>query len=316
MRVAIWHQHGSWMDAFVRGSHTYLVPTNEARDQDGRGTAGRNWPSVVEVAPDEARDSEPDVLVVQREAELELLAEKWFGLRPAVDVPVVVLEHNMPRGDIAEMRHWAADRSDLLVVHVTHNNRVLWDTGSTRTTVIEHGIADPGLRYTGELHSGAAVINEAARRWRLVGTDLLGGFAEIAPVDLFGMGGADAAALVPGLVAQGDLGLDDLHTEVARRRCYLHLNRWTSLGLSLLESMMLGVPPVALAATEAPSTIPRDGGIASNDLDALHRRYREYLADPEMAAAHGREARRAVSERHGLERFLRDWDELLTEVTS
>ena len=316
MRIGIWHQHGSWMDAFVRGSHTYLVPTNDARDQDGLGTGGRDWPNVVEVSPEAARDAEPDVIVVQREVELEVLVEKWFGLRPAIDVPVVVLEHNMPRGDIAEMRHWAADRTDLVVVHVTHNNRVLWDTGGARTVVVEHGIPDPGHRYTGEIARGAAVINEAARRWRLVGTDLLGGFTGIAPVDLFGMAGERAAELVPGLQAQGDLRHHELHAEVARRRCYLHLNRWTSLGLSLLESMVLGVPPIALAATEAPSTIPVDGGLVSNDLDALHARYRDYLADPEMAAEHGRRARRAACERHGLDRFLQHWDELLTEVIS
>jgi glycosyltransferase involved in cell wall biosynthesis len=106
-----------------------------------------------------------------------------------------------------------------------------------------------------------------------------------------------------------------MHRELARRRCYLHLNRWTSLGLSLLEAMMLGVPPIALAATEAPATVPPDGGIVSNDLEALHVRYRDYLADPGLAAAHGAVARRAACERHGLRRFLDDWDDVLTEVT-
>ena len=38
-----------------------------------------------------------------------------------------------------------------LLVHVTHFNALFWDAGSTPTRVIEHGIVDPGERYTGEL---------------------------------------------------------------------------------------------------------------------------------------------------------------------
>jgi hypothetical protein len=316
MKVAIWHQHGSWMNAFVQGSHEYLLPTTPERDAEGRGRAGRDWPSAVEVSPGAARGHRPDVVIVQREKELTSLVEQWFGTRPALDVPVVVLEHNMPRGDIADMRHWAADRDDLVIVHVTHHNALLWDTGSTRCVVIEHGIPDPGYLFTGELAAGAAVINEATRRWRLVGTDLLAGFADIAPVDLYGMGNADIGNRAPGITDAGDVPHPQLHREVARHRCYLHLNRWTSLGLSLLEAMMAGVPPIAVAATEAPATIPAGGGIVSNDLDLLHARYRAYLADPELAAAEGLVARQAACERHGLGRFLHDWDALLTEVTS
>ena len=47
------------------------------------------------------------------------------------------------------MRHPAADRDDVVLVHVTHTNRLFWDSGSTRTEVIEHGIVDPGPRFTG-----------------------------------------------------------------------------------------------------------------------------------------------------------------------
>ena len=46
------------------------------------------------------------------------------------------------------MRHPVADRDDLLLVHVTHFNALFWDAGATPTRVIEHGIVDPGARYT------------------------------------------------------------------------------------------------------------------------------------------------------------------------
>ena len=62
------------------------------------------------------------------------------------------------------MRHPLADRDDILLVHVTHFNALFWDTGGDRDRVIEHGIVDPGPRYTGELPRAAVVINEAERR--------------------------------------------------------------------------------------------------------------------------------------------------------
>jgi glycosyltransferase involved in cell wall biosynthesis len=37
---------------------------------------------------------------------------------------------------------------------------------------------------------------------------------------------------------------------MARRRVYLHPVRWTSLGLSLIEAMHLGMPVAGLAARE------------------------------------------------------------------
>ena len=46
--------------------------------------------------------------------------------------------------------------------------------------------------------------------------------------------------------------------------------RWTSLGLSLLEAMQLGMPVVALATTEATVAVPPEAGVVSNDVhDAL-----------------------------------------------
>ena len=70
------------------------------------------------------------------------------GRRPGRDLPAVYLEHNAPQGRIAEMRHPVADRDDLPLVHVTHFNALFWDAGATPTRVIEHGIVDPGHRYT------------------------------------------------------------------------------------------------------------------------------------------------------------------------
>jgi hypothetical protein len=313
VNVLLWHVHGSWTTALVHGDHTYLLPVLPERGDDGRGRAETwDWPpNAVEVTPEQAANAEVDVVLLQRPRELDGLAERWLGgRRPGADLPAVYIEHNAPQGPINEMRHPAADRPGFTICHVTNFNALFWDCGSTPTRVIEHGIVDPGYRYTGERARAAVVINEARRRSRVTGTDLLERFgAAGVPLDLFGM---DAASL--GGIE--DVPQDRLHDEMARRRVYLHPIRWTSLGLSLIEAMQLGMPIVALATTEAPEAVPAQAGVISTRIDVLAGAARDFLAEPERAREAGRAARAAALERYGLQRFLTEWDELLEEVTA
>ncbi|MFI1968613.1 glycosyl transferase [Streptomyces cinnamoneus] len=319
MRILLWHVHGSWTTAFVQGPHTYLVPVTPERGPDGLGRARTfDWPeSVVELPPERLRDADVDLLVLQRPHEFDL-ARRWLGRRPGLDVPTVYLEHNAPGGPVPDTRHPAAGRPGLTVVHVTHFNRLMWDCGATPTTVVEHGVVDPGPLWTGTLERAAVVVNEPLRRGRTTGTDLLEYFSRAAPLDVFGMG-TDGLAERLGLAADrcraGELVQRDLHGALARRRVYLHPVRWTSLGLSLLEAMHLGMPVVALATTEVTEAVPAGAGVVSNRLEVLHDAVRGFLAEPERARETGRAARAAALARYGLPRFLDDWDRLIKEVT-
>ena len=314
MKVLLWHVHGSWTTAFVQGSHEYLLPVTPDRGPDGLGRARTwNWPaSAREVGPEQLREEDVDVVVLQRVRDLELVRE-WLGREPGRDLPAVFLEHNAPDGAVPDTRHPLADRSDIPIAHVTHFNDLFWDAGTTSTRVIEHGIVDPGPRYTGELPHAAVVINEANRRARVTGTDLLQRFAEAAPVDLFGM---DARSVAPPVLGIEDLPQDELHDEMARRRVYLHPIRWTSLGLSLLEAMHLGMPVVAVGATEVHEAVPAEAGVVSTKVHVLADAVRRMVEDPQEAHERGAAARTVALERYGLGRFLRDWDELLKEVTA
>jgi hypothetical protein len=315
MRILLWHVHAAWTTAFVHGRHQYVVPVVEGRGADGVGIARTYaWPaSVVELPPERLREEHFDLVVLQRPHELEHLAEDWLGRRPGRDVPAVYVEHNAPQGRIAEMRHPAADREDLLLVHVTHFNALFWDAGGTRSTVIEHGIVDPGERYTGELARAAVVINEARRRGRVTGTDLLDRFARHAPLDLFGIDAEHAGTAARPV---GDLPHAELHAEMARRRVYLHPIRWTSLGLSLLEAMHLGMPVVALGTTEVHEAVPPEAGVVSTKLDVLGEALRRLVADPDEARERGRAGRAAALDRYGLGRFLDDWDAVLAAAAA
>jgi glycosyltransferase involved in cell wall biosynthesis len=309
MKVFLWHVHGAWTTAFVHGRHDYLIPVLPHRGADGLGRAQTYaWPDqALEVTPQEAAEAEVDVMILQRPQELDGLAEEWLGgRRPGRDIPAVYVEHNAPQGRINEMRHVAAGRPDLTLVHVTHFNELFWDAGTTSTRVVEHGIVDPGYRYTGELGRAAVVINEAERRRRVTGTDLLPRLGAEVPLDLFGMKTESLGG--------EDLPQAKLHEEMARRRVYLHPIRWTSLGLSLLEAMHLGMPVVALATTEVPEAVPPEAGVISTRIDVLKEALRLFIDDPEEARARGKVARAAALSRYGLDRFLSDWDNVLMEV--
>jgi hypothetical protein len=307
VNILLWHVHGSWTTSFVHGKHRYLVPVNAARDQWGLGRARTfDWPETVqEVDIGALTPDDVDVIILQRPDELERVAH--------LPAPKIYVEHNTPKGDVPNSRHPMADRDDLVIAHVTHFNELFWDTGATRTTVIEHGVVEPRARYTGELERLAVVTNEPVRRHRVTGTDLMPRFTPVAPLDVYGMG-------VAGLDLDRVTAYDDppqarMHEEIAQRRAYLHLCRWTSLGLSLIEAMQIGMPVLALATTEAIAAVPSDAGVLSTRVDTLVEAAQWLIDDPAAARRLGERARQVALARYGLDRFLADWDRLLEEET-
>jgi hypothetical protein len=318
MRILLWHVHGSWTTAFLQGKHEYLLPVVPDRGPDGLGRARTwDWPSsAVERSPEELADGpRPDVVVLQRPRDAELL-QRWTGLRAGVDLPAVHVEHDTPRGDVAGWRHPLADQRDIPIVHVTHFNAAMWDNGCAPVHVVEHGVLDNGSLWTGEQPRLAMSVNEPVRRWRVAGMDLAARVARELPVDVYGMQ-VDQLAERDAAFAEGrhaDLWQRDLHARVAEHRAYLHTYRWTSLGLSLLEAMMLGAPVLVLSATAAPEAVPATAGLVSSDVDALVQEGRRLLADRDAAAAMGAAGRAHALAHFGVDRFLRDWDELLEGV--
>ncbi|MFC0680994.1 glycosyltransferase [Lysobacter korlensis] len=320
MRILLWPVHGTYTDALVRGQHEYLLPwTPEGGPfTGGRGGYDPHWPeNVRDTPPARLRDAGVDVVIVQRLEEIQL-AERWLERKLGRDIPAVFLEHNAPRDSACGSIHPLADQRSIPLVHVTHFNEVFWDSGRAPSVVIEHGVVDPGYSYTGTVPHLAVVVNEPARRGRVVGADLLPRFTSAGPIDLFGIDGDQLPAQLglarPALTVLGDVPLSRMHPMLAERRVYLHPFRWTSLGLALLEAMHLGLPVVALASTEVPRALPPEAGAVSSDIGELAAAARSLLSDPDEARRRGRIAREAALARYGHARFLRDWDTVLGDA--
>ena len=309
LRILTWHVHGSYLDALVRLDHDWLLPLKPGRPESYGGRGGRDLPpNAIEVPAEDVRDLDVDAVLYQAtrnwaEDQYEILSEEQRRL------PRIFLEHNTPRPHPTDSKH-VVDDPNVLLVHVTHFNRLMWDNGRTPTTVIEHSVSvDPGVEATGEIAGGISVVNELGRRGRLAGEDVFLSVRERVPVVLAGMGSDRYGGL-------GDLPYAALHREVARRRFYFNPIRYTSLPLAVIEAMTIGVPILALATTELPTVI-EDGvtGYSSCDVGLLVERMRELIASPDEARRLGRNACALALERFGLARFARDWNAAFASVT-
>ncbi|HET6504216.1 MAG TPA: glycosyltransferase [Amycolatopsis sp.] len=307
LRILVWPVHASWTGAFVCGRHEYLIPASHESEPVLPPAARR-------VTPEELGDGVDgvDVVVLQGPEELDLFT-RWTGLRAGRDVPAVYVEHEPPTGDVPRTRHLLAAQTEIPLVHVTHFNRLMWDSGRAPSLVIEHGVPDPGLRYTGE-ERRAGVVYDGPGWGRAAGTDLLTTFAEAVPVDVYGTGAKRLATRGGRICPIGDLGREERVKNLARRRMYLHTARWTSLGSPLIEAMMLGMPVVAVAGTEVPRAIPPEAGFVSADLDELTGAIRVLLTEPDLAHRMGKFAREFALANYGLEAFLYRWDAVLRRV--
>jgi hypothetical protein len=224
-------------------------------------------------------------------------------------LPRIYLEHDPPRGHPTDQRHWF-DEPDSLLVHVTPFNALMWESDRTPARVIDHGVFVPeGVRYSGEIERGIVVVNHLRSRGRLLGSDIFQQTRRRVPLDLVGM---DAESL-GGL---GEVRPMELAASEARYRFFFNPIRWTSLGLAVIEAMMLGMPIVGLATTEM-ATAVEDGvsGYVDTDLDRLIEAMRDLLASPEEARRLGEGARRRALERFHIDRFAREWEETFALVT-
>lgn len=311
LRIFTWHIHGSYMYYLAcRSPHHFYLPVRPDRTGGYGGRPGNaEWPdNVYELPVEEVRRAQFDCILFQSRQHYEIDQYQIFSASQR-QLPRIYLEHDPPREHPTDTRHWVDD-PDMLLVHVTHFNNLMWDSGRTPTRVIDHGVVVPeGIHYTGELERGLVVINNLRSRGRRLGADIFARVREQVPLDLTGMGATELGGL-------GEIPHRQLPAFETRYRFFFNPIRYTSLGLAVIEAMMIGLPIIGLATTEMAPTIENGvSGYVDTNVDRLVEVMQELVANPAEARRLGQGAQRYARERFNIERFSRDWDKTFRLIT-
>ena len=307
LKIFTWHIHGSYLYYLSQGNYELYIPVKPERTEGyyGKGETFPFGENVHEISAGSVKDHKFDIILFQTNQnylsdQYEILSEEQRNL------PKIYIEHDPPRQHPTDTKH-ILDTKDVILVHVTHFNKLMWDSNSTPAVVIEHGVTDPAARYKGDLNKGIVVINNLPKRGRLLGLDIFLEVSKHIPLDLVGMG-------------TGELGIGEvLHPALpeftSHYRFFFNPIRYTSLGLAVCEAMMIGLPVVGLATTELSAVIANGkSGFIHTNVDYLIEKMKLLLIDPDLARVTGECGRQRAEKRFNIRRFANDWENLFDAV--
>lgn len=309
LRILTWHVHGSYLYYLVQSPHQFFLPVKPGFPEGYGGKLGSfAWgDNVQDVPAEEVRNLEFDCILFQSrknylEDQYEILSDQQRQL------PRLYLEHDPPRESPTDTCHIVND-PNVLLVHVTHFNDLMWNSGKTPTCVIEHGVMVPEhVRYQGELEKGIVVVNGLQSRGRRLGADVFDRVRDQVSLELVGMQAEK-------LGGKGEIRHEQLAEFTSHYRFFFNPIRYTSLGLSVCEAMMIGMPIVGLATTEMATVIENGvSGYVDTNIDRLIEVMQQLQQYPEEAQRLSQGARKVAEERFNINRFVRDWNQAFARV--
>jgi len=302
LKILTWHVHGSYLYYLTQAPCQFFLPVKAGKSEGYGGRSGAfKWgDNVREVDADEVKNLDFDCILFQSkknylEDQFEILNDIQRTL------PKIYLEHDPPREVPTDTSHLVDDPT-VLLVHVTHFNKLMWNNNRSPTQVIEHGVTIPlRVHYSGHYDKGIVVINGITKRGRRLGMDIFEQVRKHIPLDLIGIGSEELGGL-------GEIPPPALPAFIARYRFFFNPIRYTSLGLAVCEAMLTGLPIVGLATTEMAITIENGkSGYIHTDVDFLIQRMQELLNNPEEAQKLGEGAKLAAQQKFNIHRFAEDW---------
>lgn len=304
IKLFTWHIHGSYLYYLSQCDLDIYIPVNEKKNEGyyGRGKTFLFGDNVIEVPVDEVKRHQFDCILFQSEKNYSIDQYEILSAEQR-QLPAVYLEHNAPEPHPVNSLHPLTD-PDVVLVHVTHYNKLMWKNNVPMVKVIQHGITEPPHQYTGDLEKGIVVINHIKERGRITGWDIFEQVRAEVPVDLAGMGTEKYGGL-------GEVLFPQLNAFTTRYRFLFNPIRHTSFGLSVCEAMMAGIPIVSLATTEY-ANLFRNGESAfiNTDVDALVTDMKRLLRDRSLANTMGAKTRQVALAQFNINRFAREWDEV------
>lgn len=311
LNILTWHVHGNYLYYLSQIPHNIYLPVTPEKEGDymGKGT-GFAWGSnVIEIPHTKVPQLDLDCIIFQRPRHYFIDQYSLFSPEQR-RLPRVYIEHDPPQQHPTNTLHWVQD-PDVLVVHVTHFNQLMWSNPSRNTAVIPHGVLLPErTSYSGELEKGIVVINNIRQRGRRLGLDIYEEERNHVPLDLIGMNSEEVGGL-------GEVSHEDYPSFISKYRFFFNPIRYTSLGLAVCEAMTAGLPVVGLATTEMVSTVENGvSGYVSTNVEELRQKMQMLIREPETAKRLGQNARKYARKHFGIDRFVRDWTRTLENVTA
>ncbi len=305
-RILTWHIHGSYLYYLSQGNYVIYIPYTPERGPRfvGRGNTFPFGENVIEVPANEVRNLELDLILFQCD---ENYLEDQYAILSASQqqLPRIYIEHDPPWKHPCDEVHPVTNPA-VTLVHVTHFNNLMWKSLVPDVRIISHGVDVHGAVYNGRLEKGIVVINNLPARGRMLGSDIFEHVSKQVPLDLIGMGNEP-------------IGLQEvLHPRlpdfIKDYRFFFNPIRYTSLGLSICEAMMVGLPIVGLATTEL-STVIENGktGYLGLDIDELVEKMKMLIDSPMHAQKLGAQAQQKAQELFDIRRFVKQWEYLIHE---
>ncbi len=305
LKIFTWHVHGSYLYYLSQTDCELFIPFKKDRDELGYGGKIGPFPwkeNIHEIEMEEVPKYEFDCILFQNKK--NYLEDQYKILTSTQrELPKVYLEHDPPRAHPTDTKH-VVDDKDTIIVHVTPFNNLMWDSGQTPTVVIDHGVIQPKSKFTGELNKGIVVVNNIKLRGRRLGYDIFEYVRKLVPLDIIGMGTDEIGGL-------GEIPHDQIPNFISQYRFFFNPIRYTSLGLSVIEAMMTGLPIVGISTTEL-STVIKNGfsGFIDTDIDTLIEKMHFLIKNKSAAMKMGKNSSEIANKRFNIDRFSKDWEKI------
>jgi glycosyltransferase involved in cell wall biosynthesis len=114
----------------------------------------------------------------------------------------------------------------------------------------------------------------------------------------------------------GPIRHDLLIKKLTNYRVYFNPTTDSSVPMSMLEAMSIGMPVVTLATTDLPNIIKNEkNGFISNDINFLVEKIKLLIKDKRLTQELGTKARETIENKFSMKRFINEWNDVLKEAT-
>lgn len=298
-KVFTWPIHQQYLFALAQDDVDFFVPEGQNASFKAQFSTQNN---VTEIAFADLKNLDFDLILFQDEAsyqakQFEVLSDQQRQL------PKIYLELNPPKQHPTNAKHFIED-TDVQLVHINHYNALMWDNNELNVTVIENGVPENPLLFSGEKPVGVIVLEEFPADDRVTGMDIFRQVKEALPIEIIQIG-------------VDDVSHQNLPEKLSSYRFLFCPDRYQSPQFSVFMAMMLGMPVVGLGTTALPTILENEvSGFVHSDLNYLIGKMKNLLNDQKLAVHIGENAHQTAIQFYNSNRFLADWNQLFARTVN